>query len=345
MRRIMQLVTLIALSFLTLNLYASESISNLYTNIYADALIAQYDKQLDRVTSLDDDELVTVYSKILAARDLIENEGHTHNYKDSSLLSVTKPNVYLSIVEKVEKRSIEIKKHITRVRNLQKSNSTSVLYPAIDGHGNITGNTFPTNSWALTFDDGPHASRTKMVVDNLYLHQLKASFFMLMKQVNKYPEALDYVIENDMELALHSYNHLNLAKADPETVVYEISTAKSELEHASDKEISLFRLPYGSGMRDSALRTVIAKEKMFHIFWNVDTLDWKDKNPESIVARTIKQMNLTPKKSGVILFHDIHAQTVIASEKIMQYMNDNKKKVCLLTDFIKYHNSQEQDCL
>ena len=56
-------------------------------------------------------------------------------------------------------------------------------------------------------------------------------------------------------------------------------------------------------------------------------------------------MSKTPNKSGVILFHDIHAQTVIASEKIMQYLNDEQKKVCTVGEIIDFINQEPQTCL
>ena len=62
---------------------------------------------------------------------------------------------------------------------------------------------------------------------------------------------------------------------------------------------------------------MIADLGMIHVFWNVDTLDWQDKDPDSIVARAQKQMKT--EGHGVILFHDIHPQSVIASKKLVEW--------------------------
>ena len=56
---------------------------------------------------------------------------------------------------------------------------------------------------------------------------------------------------------------------------------------------------------------------MLHVFWNVDTLDWQDKDPASILARAKKQMQANG--HGVILFHDIHPQSVEASKKLLEW--------------------------
>ena len=56
---------------------------------------------------------------------------------------------------------------------------------------------------------------------------------------------------------------------------------------------------------------------MIHVFWNVDSLDWKDKNPETILARVKKAM--AAEKKGIILFHDIHPQSVEASKLVLKW--------------------------
>ncbi len=341
MKNLLFLVLLINNSYaLAISLSSNQ---NIYANIYADFLIDAYDTRLSIATSHDDAVLMDLYSKILAARDILEHEGSIKSMSTYSVVEIVDSDEFSSIVAKVHKRSSEIAFDIKVIRDKQMLEP--VIYPSLGATGNLTGNTFPKHIWSLTFDDGPHAFRTNSVVDNLHFYDMKATFFMLMKQVNSYPKALEYVLSNDMELALHSYNHLNLVKHDPDTVLYEIATAKKELEEVSNQSISLFRLPYGSGMRNNDLRLVIANEKMLHIFWNVDTLDWKDKDPQSIFERTTRLMKLTPNQSGIILFHDIHPQTVIASKMVMEFLKENDKTVCLLDEIVKYHNGIDQDCL
>jgi peptidoglycan/xylan/chitin deacetylase (PgdA/CDA1 family) len=314
-----------------------------YANIYADELIKAFDKSLDVEFNSGNILNNPIYAKILAARDYIENSGTPTKLGKLNLLNIIDSKLYNNVVDEINKASLNISFHQNQI--VTKELSGGVLYPSASRAGNVTGNTFPRNVWSLTFDDGPRSGRTEKVVDNLYNHQMKATFFMLMREAKKYKKSVNYVLNNDMELALHSYNHLNLNKATSATINYEVGTALKELEAMGNQKINLFRLPYGAGLRNTALRTKIAENKLIHVFWNVDTLDWKDKNPKSIFARTVKQMKATPRKSGVILFHDIHPQTVIASELVMGYLNDNSKTVCLLGDIIRYLNAQDQDCV
>src|SRR5947208_11263273 len=49
---------------------------------------------------------------------------------------------------------------------------------------------------------------------------------------------------------------------------------------------------------------------------DVDSLDWTDPIPESIAMRVLHQ--LTQRQKGVILFHDIHKQSVLALSPVLE---------------------------
>ena len=95
-------------------------------------------------------------------------------------------------------------------------------------------------------------------------------------------------------------------------------------------------------MSVTAVRQDIANAGMVHVFWNVDTLDWQDKNPQSILARTLKQMSAY--KGGVILFHDIHSQSVIASNLLMAHMKKSGINVCTVQGVVDQQNKNLPGC-
>ena len=168
---------------------------------------------------------------------------------------------------------------------------------------------------------------------------------MLTREAKKYESEALNLINSGMNVALHSYTHPDLNKASAESLAYQITQAKADLEKLLEVKTTVFRLPYGSGLRNSAVRKVIAKNNYVHIFWNIDTLDWKDKNPQSVLARVKKQMKVTPNNSGVILFHDIHAATVLSSELTMDHLLNNGHKICTVEEVISHTNGNEEDCL
>ncbi len=325
-----------------------ESIKRAYAEVYADFLIKDFDRLLDLKLAFRDSSSIlntSAYAKILSSRSYIESRkplNHKSN-RSFNILEVDRAGLYAKVVEEIDNGALRIQPN-SRNFNTYKSNNEPVIYPSTSRAGNVTGNTFPKNTWALTFDDGPRGNRTKEIVDNLYARGLKATFFMLTAEAKKYKTSAKYVVDSGMNVALHSYTHPDLNKASSSKVEYEITTAKKDLENLLGVKTSVFRLPYGSGMHTKKLRDTIAKNNYVHIFWNIDTLDWKDKNPQSVLARVKKQMKLTPKHSGVILFHDIQSKTVISSKLTMDYLINEGQKVCTVEDVIALQNGKPNDC-
>lgn len=268
------------------------------------------------------------------------------NYKvDSKVLTETikaernKKN-YKDLEKEIKALSKEMKVFISE---FGRGTSSDVIFPSAGPNGNITGRNFPQNTWSLTYDDGP-AKTTDQVINNLLERKIPATFFMLAKQAEAYPNTVKKIVDNNFDVASHSYTHAQLTKVGPVQLEKEIGTSKKVIEAKTGKTIKLFRLPYGAGVSVSKVRAKIAEHKMVHVFWTVDTLDWQDKNPQSILARTLKQMNAQAKNSGVILFHDIHSQSVTASTLLMDHFNKNKLIVCTVQGVVNQLNDNLDTC-
>lgn len=226
---------------------------------------------------------------------------------------------------------------------LGRGTSSDVVYPAAGPNGNITGRSFPANTWSLTYDDGP-AKTTDQVLTNLTERKIPATFFVLAKQVEAYPNTAKKLKDAGMDIASHSYTHAQLTKVGPIQLEKEIGTSKKVIEDKLGTTVKLFRLPYGAGVSVSTVRAKIAAHNMVHVFWTVDTLDWQDKNPQSIMARTLKQMNGSAKNSGIVLFHDIHPQSVIASTLLMDHLNKHKLIACTVQGVVNQLNGNLPSC-
>jgi peptidoglycan/xylan/chitin deacetylase (PgdA/CDA1 family) len=189
--------------------------------------------------------------------------------------------------------------------------------PSPGKDGNITGNTFPTNTWALTYDDGPHEKYTLPILANLQRYGKKATFFWLAQNLEPNRAVVEKVKAAGHALANHSYSHANLPKVSSEKLRQEIEASTQVQARFYGYRPAFFRCPYGAGLNVARIRQMIADQGMIHVFWNVDSLDWQDKNPASIHARVKKQM--LAEKKGVVLFHDIQPPTLEASRLLMEY--------------------------
>jgi peptidoglycan/xylan/chitin deacetylase (PgdA/CDA1 family) len=195
------------------------------------------------------------------------------------------------------------------------------VFPSAGPNGNISGPSFPMGTWALTFDDGPHAAITERGVKVLREGGVKGTFFWLAQNIKRLPEVVRAVRAAGMPLENHSWSHPNLADAKKLAEAHtsldrEITQSTAVEAEAYGGKPRFFRCPYGAGIHNAAVRELIAKEGMIHVGWNVDSLDWHDKNPASVLARVERQMALT--KRGIILFHDVHPIAPIVVKELLE---------------------------
>lgn len=220
-----------------------------------------------------------------------------------------------------------------------------IYYPSPGPNGNIMGLSFPKNVWALTFDDGPNPKHTPEIIRNLNEQKVKATFFWLAENVIRYQSVVDLAKENGFARENHSWTHPQLPKLDDNKLQKEIiGSTEIETQYYGEKP-RFFRCPYGAGNSIPRIRKMIANTKLIHVFWNVDTLDWQDKDPDSIVERTKKQMATAG--HGVILFHDVHPQSVIASKKLVEWSktlknSENKIRWVTLPEIVNEMNGAEK---
>lgn len=210
--------------------------------------------------------------------------------------------------------------------------------PSTGAEGNVTGREFPSKMWALTYDDGP-AKQTSEILDALAKRSMKATFFWLSKNATSF--AATTVARAKREghgLANHSATHAQLTKVTSTQLDLEILGSTKTLEGLYGQKLGFFRLPYGAGRNDPNIRTRIEKAGLVHVYWNVDTLDWQDRNPTTVYQRTMKQVKQQGR--GVILFHDIHSQTVTASARVMDDLRSLGSRVVTMQEALSVINGE-----
>lgn len=251
-------------------------------------------------------------------------------------LSLFESNIEFNVHE----QNIEHLAQMYRVKSTKGESliNDNIFYPSSSKSGNITGNEFPEKVWSLTFDDGPGPKTSAIILKNLQNKNLKATFFQLTESAKRNQSTALAIRDAGMEIASHSYTHKDLTKFGATTVEHEITDAVKELSLLHNQEIKFFRLPYGAGTKNSAIRQKIMDNKLIHVFWNVDTLDWMAQDPQKIVERTIYLMKKTNKDAGVILFHDIHHRTAEASPYIMEFLKKDGRRVCTLNEIVSQMN-------
>ncbi|GAB3399062.1 polysaccharide deacetylase family protein [Massilia agilis] len=193
------------------------------------------------------------------------------------------------------------------------------LPPAQPTPAEIFGTRLPPKTVALTFDDGPHRVYSEQIAAILAKYKVPAVFFTVGQNIGSIGKdgaphlnggadisrklrAAGYVLGN------HSMTHAQLTKLTGERLKAEILDTDLLLRTLDPQRSILFRFPYGD--RNAEGKRVVADARLLSVMWNVDSLDWSDPVPASITQRVMTTLHQEGR--GIILFHDIHQQTVKA---------------------------------
>lgn len=151
---------------------------------------------------------------------------------------------------------------------------------------------------ALTFDDGPHPKYTDEILDILVKYNVKATFFVIGKNAERYPKIIKRISDGGHEIGNHTYSHVTAEKVSSEKFKEELYKTHSALRRITGKAPVLFRPPTG---HCNAVTVKCATEMDYKlIVWTVDTRDWSHESTQSIV-NTVKKR---ARSGSIVLFHD-----------------------------------------
>lgn len=179
---------------------------------------------------------------------------------------------------------------------------------------------------ALSFDDGPSAQYTKRIVDTLIKYNAKATFFVVGEFLQKNSDITKYAYDNGMEIANHTYTHVELPKHSAYTIQKEIENTSAEIQIATGNKPTLFRPPYGS--TNSTVKSTVG---MPQILWSIDTLDWKSRNAQSVFDTVADKV----KDGDIILMHDLYKSTADAVDMIVPHLIENGFQIVSVSTLAK----------
>ena len=160
---------------------------------------------------------------------------------------------------------------------------------------------------AMTFDDGPHATNTPRLLDILRRRNIKATFYVIGKNVDMYPHLTRRIVAEGHEIGNHTYTHRNLKTLSDAQVRTEMTKTRTSIVRATGVQPRTMRPPYGALYQRQ--REMIMNEFGYPtIMWAVDPRDWQRPG-----VAVVKNRILTSTTNGaIVLAHDLHAPTVDA---------------------------------
>ena len=180
---------------------------------------------------------------------------------------------------------------------------------------------------ALTFDDGPNAATTPQALDILAKYHVKGTFFMLGKNVAGNEQLVKRVHDEGHEIGNHSWSHPQLPTLALEQAKKQIEDTQAALRAVIGESPKMMRPPYGA--INDTIRNAI---DMSFIMWNVDSLDWKNRNTGSIMEQVKKQTY----PGSIILMHDIHQTTINALPSVIEYLQKNGYTLVTVSELLNH---------
>ena len=164
----------------------------------------------------------------------------------------------------------------------------------------------------LTFDDGPMPGYSARALDILAAECVKATFFIVGRQAQAFPQLVRRAYNEGHTIATHSQNHPRMfQRLSAERAIAEIEEGFASTGAAlgdAQAVAPFFRVP---GLRTSAATEAYLAARGVMV-WSADfpADDWRRISAKQVMQRALDR--LEAKGRGVLLLHDIQPATVLA---------------------------------
>lgn len=185
------------------------------------------------------------------------------------------------------------------------------------------------NCVAITYDDGSVPGSTERLLDILKRKDAHATFFVVGRNANAYPQILRRIRDEGHTIGNHSVDHPDLARQSDAAIAAQLDGTNAALKKQAGVEPHWMRPPYGS--YDSRVASAAGERGMSLAIWDVDTADWQHRNPTTTCKRAVEGA----REGSIILMHDIHQPTVDAAECVIDGLRAKGLKPVGLDEMIK----------
>ena len=144
----------------------------------------------------------------------------------------------------------------------------------------------------LTFDDGPTEKVTRKILEVLKNENVKASFFCVGKNVEKYPDLFTCIKEEGHAIGNHTNTHLNGWKTNKKQYLEDVEEADKLIKS------NLFRPPYGK-LNWRSKRNLQRKYKI--VMWDIAGGDF---DPYLSIKDVVKNIINNVNPGSIVVLHD-----------------------------------------
>jgi peptidoglycan/xylan/chitin deacetylase (PgdA/CDA1 family) len=183
---------------------------------------------------------------------------------------------------------------------------------------------------ALTFDDGPWPTSTPILLDLLARHNLQATFFVVGRQAEKYPELIATILAQGHTIGNHSLRHDSLLMLRrPKTLQKDIHATQEILQKLGVTPL-VFRPP--AGITNPRLKQVLALENLLAVNYSCRAMDGGNRNIDNLAGKILARL----RPGDIIMLHDLPPQGKALSstwqkelDRLFAALQDNGQVVSL----------------
>jgi peptidoglycan-N-acetylglucosamine deacetylase len=174
--------------------------------------------------------------------------------------------------------------------------ASPILYPTL-----VRGRTDQPRV-SLTFDDGPDPEITPRLLDMLFEHQARATFFVIGRQLEKSLAIGKRMLAEGHELGNHSWQHSRLQN------FYSTAGHGAEIDRCSqliksitgNEQDPLYRPPVG--LKSPAMARAAHKRKLTAVAWSIHSRDTIMRDANKVARNVLSRI----RPGDIVLLHDGH---------------------------------------
>lgn len=280
--------------------------------------------------------------------------GHFVNHK--SAISKTLPHQQKNSAPKTSavkvlmlERDEAYQKVIARLVHIEKAQRLNFFVPVqfqgktirevkLNSNPKATAKKVTTKPIALTFDDGPWPNTTSEVLDVLKKNNVKATFFVVGRQVQKYPQLMKQIVDEGHAIGNHTWSHQYHHYNEP-AAAHELDSTAALVYKTTGVKTSLFRPP--AGILNNGLVGYAHEKKYAVVMWSVDTKDWSSRRTTAQGFIDLILKNVKP--GGIVLLHDgggNRAKTVQALPQLIAQLKKRGYEFATVPELLEMGNKK-----
>lgn len=174
-------------------------------------------------------------------------------------------------------------------------------------------------------DDGPNTEYTEELLRGLKERGVKATSFLLGKEVEKSPALVEEIYKDGHLIGNHSYEHVNLSTLSDEAAVLQVDKTNEAIYQVTGVYPEYIRPPFGCWKCNLDYET-----KMIEVLWDVDPRDWATEDAGVVTQSVVSSV----RENDIILLHDASESSVNAAFAIIDELQKQGYKFVTVDEIL-----------